>query len=150
MYVIDLVNLDEVLEHHKDEVRKQASRLAEVGVLEDVKDLGHHSFEVLVVLQDVSCAQSPHLVRDVLQAFAENLRVRADLEIELDIVGILLGEFNVHLDVVFAVGVLLLVRVQQVRLGAQIFDDFAVYFDVLECSMENNQTLQIDRPVVQI
>ena len=40
MSVVDPVDFHEVLEKHKDDIREKTSLLAEVGVLEKIKDLG--------------------------------------------------------------------------------------------------------------
>lgn len=117
MDVVDLVDFDEVLEAHEDKVRKQASRLAEVTVLKDVENLHHHGLEVFVVFQNLRILKRTHIARNRLQTLAEDVCFATDVQVKLNVIGVLLGHLGVHFDVVFVLRVFLVVRVQQVLLA---------------------------------
>ena len=119
-------------------------------MLEDVKNLDDHGLEVFVVFQDLRILESTDIALNSLKAFAEDVRLATDVQVELNITSVLARYLRVHFNVVFVLRILLVVRVQQVLLAFQVFVDLAVHFDVLERSVEDDEALEVDGPVVEV
>jgi hypothetical protein len=138
MDVVDLVNLYEVLEEHKNDIWEKAGLSAEVRMLKECENLSHECFEVLVMLKDVCGPQGCHVVRNFLHALSQNIGLVGNIEIELYVVGVLLTYLGIHLNIVVHFGLFVLVGMKQVFLALKVLVDFSVDLDVLEGAMEHN------------
>ena len=150
MGVVDAVDLEEILEEHEDEVGEEARLLAEIGVLEELEDLGREVLEEFVILEDVAHAEFAHLFAEALARLHKDVGLEARVHVVLQVDGVELADLHEHADVVLILGVLLRVRVQQVLVLFQILDDLAVHLLVLEGAVQDDQDLRVDRPVVQV
>lgn len=103
------------------------------------------------MLQDLTRSELSDVVGDLGHRLREDVGLVGDVHVELDVVTVLLRYFGVHFDVVL-LGVFRAasVRVQQVLLRLEVLVDLAVYFDVLEAAVENDQDFSVDGPVVQV
>jgi hypothetical protein len=100
MHVINFVYLNQVLETHKDNIRKQACCPAEIAVDKDVKNLDHHSFKIFVVFKNLGSSQSSDIVGNCLKTLTKDISFDRDIEVEFNIVGVLFANLKVHLYVV--------------------------------------------------
>ena len=119
-------------------------------MLEHIKDLSAHSFEELVIAEDLRSPQSANFIRELLARLGEHVGLEARVHIILDVVGVCLRDLHIHFDVVLVVGVLLLVGMQQVLVLLEVLDDFAVDADVLQGAVDDDEHLHVDGPVVQV
>ena len=124
--------------------------LAEVGVLEQVKDLGRQALEVLVVLEDFEHAELLDLLSEALARLDENISLRARVHIVLQVNAILARHIHKHLNVVLVVRILLLVRMEQMLVLFEVADHFAIHSLVLQRAVQNDEHFRRDRPVVQV
>ena len=100
--------------------------------------------------QDVFCAQCPHVIGYLLHAFGEDVSLASDVEVKLDVIGVYPADLSVHLKVVVSLSFFVLIRMQQMLFALKVFVYLAVYFDVLKRTMEHNEDLGVDCPVIQI
>ena len=150
MRIVDAVDLHQILQKHKDNIRKEARLLAEVGVLEQVEDLRRETFEVFVVLQNLQHAQLLHLFSKALARFDQNVGLGARIHVVLEVDAVLARDVHEHLDVVFVVGILLLVGVQQVLVLLEVANHFSVDSLVLQRAVQNDKHFRRDGPIVQV
>lgn len=119
-------------------------------MLEQIKNLGHQGFEVLVVQQNVFCTQRPNVIGYLLHSLGEDVSLAGDIQVELNVIGIYLANLCVHLKVVVCLRLFVLIRVEQMLFAFQILINLAVHFDVLERTVEHNEHLGVDCPVIQV
>ena len=85
-----------------------------------------------------------------MHSLGQDISFVGNIEVELDVVGVLLADLGVHLDVVVRLGLLILVRVQKVLLTLEVLVDLAVNLDVLQRAVEHDQHFGVDGPVVEV
>ena len=117
-------------------------------MLEHVKDLSAHSFEELIVSENVCSSQCADFVRKLLAWFGEHISLEARVHVEFDVGRVSFRNLHVHLDVILVVRVLPLVRMEQVLVLLKILDDLAVNSDVLQGAVDDNEHFHVDGPVV--
>jgi len=148
--VVDAVYLHEVLEQHENDVRKEARLLAEVGVLEEIENLGRQALKVLVVLENLVHVQVAHLLAEALARLSQNVCLEASVHVVFDVDRILLADLHEHAHVVLVVGILLLVRVQQVLVFLEVADYFPVDSLILKRAVKHDKDLGRDSPVIEV
>ncbi len=100
--------------------------------------------------QDFFGAQCPHVIGYLLHAFSEDVSLAGDVEVKLDVIGVYPADLSVHLKIVVSLRLFVLIRMQQMLFALEVFIYLAVYFDVLKRTVEHNEDLGVDCPVIQI
>lgn len=119
-------------------------------MLEKVEYLRGEPLEVLVVLENLANVQFTHFFAEAFARLRQDFRLETRVHIVLDVDRVLLADLHEHADVVLVVGVLLLIRVQQVLIFLKVANYFPVDSLVLQRAVQNNKHLRSDGPVVQV
>ena len=96
------------------------------------------------------CAKVADFLSQLLAWLDKDVGLDACVHVVLQVNCIGLGDVHVHLDVILVVWILLFVGVEQMLVLLQIFDDLPVDADVLERSVDDDEHLGGDCPVVQV
>jgi len=83
--IVDTVNFHEILKQHENKVGEESRLLAEVCVLEHVKDLSAHSFEELIISKNFSSSKCSNLVGELLAWLSEHISFEARIHVEFDV-----------------------------------------------------------------
>ena len=102
------------------------------------------------MLEDVTCAESGNIFGDLYHALRENVSFVGNIQVEFNVGRVLLANLRVHLDVVVHFCLFVLIGVQQVFFAFEVLIDFAVHFNVLEPTVEDDENLSVDGPVVEV
>lgn len=153
MHIVNLVDLYHILKQHEDHIAKQAGLATKCGLRrKEVKYALHQTFEVLLVLEDLSGLELLDLGGNVFHHLGQDVRLDRHVEVLLDVRAVGLADFGVLANVVVGSRVfgLRLEWVKQVFFVLEIFVNFPIDFDVLETPVEHDQDLRVDCPAVQV
>ena len=90
------------------------------------------------------------LVCKCLGRVCQQVRRGAYFHVVLDILGVLGGHVDVHSNVELVCLVLVLVRLDELRVLPQLLYDRLVDVYVLQGTVQNDQALEVDRPVLHV
>ena len=91
-----------------------------------------------------------HLLGKALARFDKDVSLGARVHVVLEVYAVLARDVHKHLDVVFVVGILLLVGVQQVLVLLEVANHFSVDSLVLQRAVQNDKHFRRDGPIVQV
>lgn len=119
-------------------------------MLEQIENLGRQTLEVFVILQNLSHAEFTDLLAESLSWLGHDIGLHASVHVVLNVDGVGLGNLHEHANVIFVVLVFLLIRMEQMLVLFQVFDNLAIDSLVLQSAVQNDEHFSRDRPVVEV
>ena len=150
MHVVHFVYFNQVFEQHENNIAEQTSLPAKVCILELLENKYHQLIIVFSVFNHLWGAEGPYIIGNLLHTFSKDVGFVGDVAVKLDVAGVHFRDISVHLDVVGLFFCFVWVRLKKMLFWLQVFVYFAVYLDILERAMENNNDLSVDGPIIKV